>query len=143
MDKAYVRTKEKPCGNSLPVSILKGLLASLIVAVAALLIFSAVAMKFDEPDKIAPIFGVAALMISAFVGGFVTARMHGARGLSSGAIFGLSLVLVIAVAALIAGAKISTAMFAVSAPVAVLVAMLGGIVGVGGKKKPKKRRATK
>ena len=45
--------------------------------------------------------------------------------------------------ALIAGAKISTAMFAVSAPVAVLVAMLGGIVGVGGKKKSKKRRATK
>lgn len=143
MDKTYVRKKEKACGNSLPVSILKGLLASLIAAAVSLLIFSAAAMKFDEPDKIAPIFGVAAMLISAFVGGFVTARVHGARGLSSGAVFGLSLVLVIAVAALIAGAKISTAMFAVSAPVAVLIAMLGGIAGVGGKKKSKKRRATK
>jgi len=143
MDKAYVRKKEKTCGNSLVISILKGLLAALIAAAAALLIFSAVAMKFDEPDKVAPIFGASAMLISAFVGGFVTARMHGARGLSSGAIFGLSLVLIIAVAALIAGAKISTMMFAISAPVAVLTAALGGVAGAGGKKKQRRRRATK
>ena len=143
MDKAYLRKKEKPCGSSLIISILKGLLAALIAAAAALLIFSAVAMKFDEPDRIAPVFGVAALLVSALVGGIVTSRAHGERGLSSGAIFGLSLVLIIAVAALIAGAKISTVMFAISAPVAVLTSALGGIIGVGGKKKPRRRRATK
>ncbi|MBR6051684.1 MAG: TIGR04086 family membrane protein [Clostridia bacterium] len=140
MDKAYVRTKEKACGKNLAASVLIGMLAALIAAAAALLIFSAAAMKFDEPDKVSPVFGVAALLISALVGGFAAARAHGKHGLSTGALVGLSIVLLIAVASLIAGMKISTTMFAVSAPVAVLTAALGGIVGAGGKKKTKKRK---
>lgn len=140
MDKAYVRTKEKACGKNLAASVLIGMLAALIAAAAALLIFSAAAMKFDEPDKVSPIFGVAALLISAFVGGFAASRAHGERGLSSGALVGLAIVLLIAVASLIAGTKISTAMFCISAPVAVLTAALGGIIGAGRKKKTAKRK---
>lgn len=140
MDKAYVRTKEKACGKNLAASVLIGMLASLIAAVAALLIFSAAAMKFDEPDKVSPAFGVAALLISALVGGFTAARAHGKRGLSTGALVGLAIVLLIAVASLIAGTKISTAVFGITAPVAVLTAALGGVAGAGGRKKAKKRK---
>lgn len=142
MDKAYVRTKEKKCGKPLVISILSGLLASLIAAAAALLIFSAAAMRFDEPDKVSPAFGVAALLISAFAGGFVTARAHGERGLSSGALCGLILILIVAVASLVAGTKISMVMFGITAPVAVLTAALGGVAGAGGGKKTKKKKKT-
>lgn len=143
MDKAYVRTKEKACGKNLAASVLIGMLAALIAAAAALLIFSAAAMKFDDPDKVSSVFGVAALLISALVGGFAAARAHGDHGLSTGALVGLAIVLLVAVASLIAGTKISTLMFGITAPVAVLTAALGGVAGAGKKSKPKKKKKRK
>lgn len=141
MDKAYVR--EKKGGKSgLVASLLKGFLSAAATGAAAVLIFCAAAMKFDDPDKAAPIFGIAAMLIAAFVGGFSTARSHRERGLWCGALFGLVFILLIASISLALGHGISTSAFAVAAPTAVIVSALGGIGGVGGKK-PRKRKKNK
>ena len=125
-------------------AILKGVLSALIFGAVTVLALCAVAMKFPDPDKVSPVFGVMAMLITAFFGGYVTSRFHGEKGLSTGALFGLIMILLIAVSSLIAGEKIATSVFSILAPVAILVAGLGGIVGVGErapKKKKKKRKS--
>ena len=142
MDKAYIREKKKCAKSGLAVSLAKGTLVALLCGAAAVLIFCAVAMKFDDPDKTSPIFGVAAMLITAFAGGFATAKFHRERGLWCGALFGLIMVLIIALVSLITKQKITTSVFAILAPAAVVIAALGGIAGVGGKK-PRRRKKNK
>ena len=140
MDDAYVRKNKKGGKKGLVASLLKGLVFSIIFGAAVLFVFCAVAMKFDDPDKVSPICGVAAMLLTAFFGGLVTAKSHCERGFSSGLLFGVLMVLILAVISLLSGAKISTAAFSILAPVAVLAAALGGVIGTSGKKPRKKKR---
>jgi len=139
MDNAYIRQNKKNGKNGLAASLLKGVIFSIIFGAALLFLFCAVAMKFDDPDKVSPICGVAAMLLTSLFGGLMTAKFHGQRGLSSGALFGLIMVLIVAVISLASSAKIATSVFSVLAPVAVLTAALGGVIGAG-EKKPKKKR---
>ena len=142
MNNAYIRKNKNGEKSNLAVSVLKGLLCALIFAAVTMLVLCAAAMRFDDPDKVSPIFGVAAMLLTALFGGLMTAKFHGQRGLSSGALFGLGMVLILALISLVCGAKITTAVFSILAPVAVLTAALGGVIGAG-EKKPKKKRKRK
>ena len=139
MDKAYVREGKKKSGNMI-VSILKGLLVSAAVSCATIFLFCAVAMKFDDPIKTAPIFGSAAMLLASFFGGLFSAKFNGGHGAATGALFGVFYVLAVALVSLICGARITTAAFAVLAPAAVLIAVLGGAARVGKKSAGKKRK---
>ena len=140
MDKAYVRENTRKGKNNLIVSVLKGLLISAAIAVCAVFLFAAVAMKFDDPIKTTPIFGVCAMMTASFFGGLFSAKFYGERGAGVGALFGVIYILVVALISLVLRAEITTTAFAVLAPIAVLVSVLGGIVGAKGKKSKNKKK---
>lgn len=140
MDKAYVRQGKTKGKSNLILSVAKGLLISAVIACAAVFIGCAAAMKFDDPIKSAPIFGVGAMMLGSFFGGFFSAKFYGERGAATGVLFGAIYVLIVAVASLIFGARVTTAAFAIIAPTAVLVALLGGIAGTKGSGAKKKKR---
>ena len=139
MNKTYLREKQKT-GGGLAVAILKGTGVALICAAAVVTIFCIVALRFDDPGKTAPIFGVAAMLITAFCGGFASAKAHGGRGVLCGAVFGVLFALILAVAAIVAGASLKTAAFLILSPAAVLISALGGVAGAAERKPKKKKR---
>ena len=66
-------------------STIKALLASIIAAAVLIFLFGAIAAKNADPAGLTPIFGMAALIISALVGGISAGRSH--RGIIAPIVF--------------------------------------------------------
>ncbi|MBQ0125816.1 MAG: TIGR04086 family membrane protein [Clostridiales bacterium] len=145
MEATYIRQRKSEgakSGKKSALAVIKGLAFSVILGVLLVFLFCAAAMKFPDPDKIAPA-GVLAMLLAAFFGGLFAARKAGDKGFSTGALTGFLFVLLIALAALILKFQIKTSMFALTAPAAILASALGGAAGIGKGKKPKSKKRKK
>ena len=82
-------------------SVLFALLGSLLAGLLLLLIFTAVLLTTKDPDRYRPIAGMAALYLTAALGGMLASRIYGRRApVLCGLFEGLALFLLFTVAAL-------------------------------------------
>jgi len=139
MNKVLVRKKSKS-KNGAAASVAKGIFTAALCSLALIFASCAIALKFPEPNKLSPIFGVGSMLLSSLLGGFVSAKSHRKNGLITGLITGLIFVLLISIAAFISKSAIHTTMFLCCGITAVILSSLGGIIGVGEKKRKKQRR---
>ncbi len=118
---------------------LKGLLASVLLALLLAVICSFIGLSMDDPGKYTKIFALCSLFSGAFVGGFATAHEMGRATLFCGICVGLLIVAVIVVATLGFSLPLDFATFGICAPCVLALAVLGANIGVGSGEKKKKR----
>lgn len=117
-------------------SMLKALLAALITAAVLVFILAFAAYKSADPRKLLGVFGIIALFVSAFAGGFTAKRET--AGVAGSIIFAVLYILVCLAVSLIMGNKPAALNLLISYLGLMGSALIGGICAGGGKrKKPK------
>lgn len=119
-------------------AVLFGLIAGAAVCFLVLLVLAAVMTSRDLPQgALSPMVTVAG-GLGAFVAGWTAARKRGKQGMAIGAGCGSLMFLILLIAGLSAGGGLSS-LTLVKLAVLVLLASLGGVVGVNRGKKRKMR----
>ena len=139
MNKVLIRKKSKN-KNGAAVSVAKGIFAAVICSLILIFASCAIALRFPDPNKLSPIFGVGSMLVSSLLGGFTSAKSHRKNGLIMGVVTGLIFVLLISIAALISKSAVHTTMFLCCGIIGVILSSLGGIIGVSEKKRKRTRR---
>ena len=115
-------------------TVLKGVLAGLIVTALLLLLFAGVMLWFSLPLAWESVLTYAATAAGAFAGGFVSGVLARENGLEFGAVTGALIFAVAFLTGLIAGRSVpAVGAMAISAGISVGFAALGGAVGVNKK----------
>ena len=119
-------------------AVMIGLISGAAVCFLLLFLMAAVMMTRDLPQNVIHPMVTVAGGIGAFVAGWVAARKQGKQGMAIGAGCGGLMFLILLVAGLSAGGGVSS-LTAVKLAVLVMLAALGGVVGVNRGKKRKMR----
>ncbi|MBQ0010564.1 MAG: TIGR04086 family membrane protein [Ruminococcus sp.] len=128
-------------GGGTFIPLLKALLICALAGAILLSGFCLLALRFDDPEKVAPIFSFATLAILSFLGGRISACLRGENGALCGLLFGLLMAAVMIALAFAMSLAIDPLTYASAAAGAVGMAVLGGRGAE--KKKPGKRRRKK
>ena len=139
MNKVLIRKKSKS-KNGATVSVAKGIFTAALCSLVLILASCAIALRFPDPNKLSPFFGVGSMLVSSLFGGFASAKSHRKNGLIMGMVTGLIFVLLISIASLLSKSAIHTTMFLCCGIIAVILSSLGGIIGVSEKKRKRTRR---
>ena len=120
---------------------------SLVITVVVIAIFSAIAISFGDMSAYYKIFATIALITGGFLSGFISAKKHRSAaipiGVASGVIFILSVLLV---SLFIKGSPENFLASLFTYAAALILSILGGIIGTkksNGSKKPRKTRFKK
>lgn len=140
-NKKFRRNHESsdPTVSRLIKSIAIGFASSMALAVALSFIFSAISMSFKDPNRLIVGGSLAALFISAFFGGFITAKVNSSSALLCGLITGaLLLVFILFCSFIFKSEKSATGIinilaYRISVPVFSIIGAYSGLI------KPKKR----
>ncbi len=125
------------------VSVFIGAVISLVCGILLLMLSCVPMLSLEDPNRFAPVFGLAALFISAIVGGYLSARTHRKSGLACGALSALLLISVLVLLAFALELKIRTSLFIICAPSLVVCSAIAGICGVGSESSPKPKHKIK
>lgn len=136
MRKSNVHAKE----NGIFLSVMKAFAVSAIAGCALICLFCFIAMKFDDPEKIAPVFAYAALAAAAFSGGFIAAKQNGEKGALCGLICGIVIAAAMILSCFAFGLSVSPAHYAVAAAAGILISVLGGKAAEGTPHRKRKAR---
>ena len=113
------------------------LFVATLVSTVALLVFSGFIVAQGIPHKMFFYISLGAVSLGAFVGGAVSSKLMGGKGLANGAIIGAILALFVYLISLIfSGLEYGTPLY-VKIICIVLFGILGGIFGVNFKKRRK------
>lgn len=140
MDQALPHSKKEK-----GVSFLRATLYALLLSAASLLVLlllsSLIALKSPNPTALIPPLGSACALLSAFLCGFVAARLRGRQGLLVGAAAGLGYLLLffVGLLALAGDTKLQMGMILFSYLIFFALALLGGALGTY-KRAPKRHR---
>lgn len=139
MQKSNVHSQKS--GMLLP--LIKALGAAVLAGAVLLGIFCFVSLRFDDPEKVAPVFSYLTLAVVAFAGGYMASRLYGENGTVCGLVFGILLVAVMILLCFALTLSVSPLAYAISATASIGLAMLGGRSAVrtpSRRKKPRKRK---
>lgn len=131
--------------NKLVKSCLFGVLGAVIMSALLLLVFNYICYTNDDPDKYLGVLGVTALLMAAFSGGFISAKLNRESGLVCGLITGAIFVLLVVLLSFslqTEGNGMTTKSYLIFALVPVLSAV-AGLLGLPSKKKRKKKTGKK
>ncbi len=115
------------------ISALKGLAAGIITALALSLIFTAVSLGMDDPEKLLGVFALVTLFVGAAAGGLAAGIFE--RGRTAGILSGAGYVLVVWILSLFFrnGGGLSPVFGAVGYVICVALSFLAGVItGRGG-----------
>lgn len=121
-------------------SAFSGLLAAVISALAIAAVCALAAISMPDPGKYAGIFALAALFVSAFAGGFTTARKKGDSTLICGALTAALALAAVSLLALIFSVKMNVSAFALRALGVLICSVLGANIGVGSRTEGKRKK---
>lgn len=125
--------------NGILKSLLKALLAAVIAAAVLVFIFGFIALRLDNPIKVVGSLGLAALILSSFIGGVVAAKEDKAFA-AAAAFMAVYIFINICVSVALGGTdNIKTALFGYLGSAG--AAMLGAFVGR--RRKPKHSKSLK
>jgi len=121
---------------------LKGLAAAFLSAAVLLLLFSFALARSSDPMKLLTLFAYAAMLVSAFIGGYTAVRFNGSDGLLCGALTGgLYAVLLVLVSIFIPSEGGCGALCVLGMMLLVIAfSAVGGILGLPKQASPEKRR---
>ena len=115
--------------------LLTGTIAGLLCCFAALLLFSAIMAAQDIPQMAVTPMAVVAAAFGAFIGGLISARAAGSRGLLYGAACGAVMYLIVMIAGFAVLKDIRGIYALVKLAVMVGCAGIGGVIGVNMRKR--------
>lgn len=110
---------------------LRGVLTAALIALFLAAAAAFIGISMEDPERYTKIFAFASLLPAAFAGGFACARAKGHATLLCGALTGLFLLALIALAALCLSQGMSPVRFGVTAPCVLALCVLGAGAGVG------------
>ncbi|MBQ6701400.1 MAG: TIGR04086 family membrane protein [Clostridia bacterium] len=117
----------------------KGLLAAMLTSLCLIFLFGWISNSMEDPSRLLGLFGRSALYISAFIGGFVSARANMEKGLVSGLATGGIFMLVVIMLSLFLRDG-SSPMGFITWVMFLFVALIGGVGGYFGVPSTKKRK---
>ncbi len=114
-----------------------GMAAGIIFTLIFTAFFTAVMVKMERVayNAVMP-FGLGALCIGTFGGGYITARINKSMGMAVGAVCGVGVFLIVLAVGAILGSELGIVTL-VRAGTAVISGALGGVLGVNKRKKRK------
>lgn len=115
--------------------LLIGVAVGVIACIALLLLMAAVVRSVDVPSRATMPMAVAAAAGGAFLSGLTAAHLAGRRGLLFGALCGAMLFLLILIAGFVRYSGVSGGFTAVKLLVLTAAGAVGGVLGVGRKKR--------
>lgn len=129
MVKMKEMNSEGTAGNL--VRVLKGSVASIVITLVLLLIYSALLTYTSINENTMPIFIIAITAISILAGSLISSLNIKKNGLANGALVGLIYILVIYLLSSIISANFSLNMYSIIMMIASVIAgAIGGIIGV-------------
>ena len=117
----------------------KGLLTAMLTSLCLIFVFGWISNSMEDPSRLVGLFGRSALYISAFFGGFVSARANREKGLLSGLATGGVFMLVVIMLSLFLRDG-SSPMGFVTWIMFLLIALISGVGGYFGVPSGKKRK---
>lgn len=123
-------------GKGFVVSVLIGSVVFFLCGTGLLAAFCIPALLMEDPMRSAPFFSAAAVLISAFAGGRVSARTYGKKGLVCGASCGMLVIMLTMLANVSLRLTIHPLLFGICAPLTVLISCIAG-ASVGQRKRKK------
>ena len=139
MQKSNVHSQKS--GMLLP--LIKALGAAVSAGAVLLGIFCFVSLRFDDPEKVAPVFSYLTLAVVALAGGSLASRLYRENGTVCGLVFGILPVAVMILLCFALTLSVSPLAYAISATASIGLAMLGGRSAArtpSRRKKPRKRK---
>lgn len=127
--------------NGTFLSLMKALLICTAAGAVLLSLFCLLALRFDDPEKVAPVFSFVTLAFLSFLGGRISAHLRGESGALCGLLFGLLMAAAMIALSFALGRAVDPLTYVIAAAGAVGMATLGGRGAE--KKKPGKRRRKK
>ncbi|MBQ9748686.1 MAG: TIGR04086 family membrane protein [Clostridia bacterium] len=126
--------------RQLPVAVCIGTLTGLTAGLLFLVLFTALGLTIQDPDRITPPLAIVALLACALICGYVSARLHGKSGFLCGILSGLMLLGILILTIFACRCVIRITLFAVCAPAVLVCAAVAGVCAVSGKKeRPRKK----
>ncbi len=126
--------KKEIKGGSKPVVYLISVLVGFLVTFAVMLIFAAITVAADLPDGFSVPFASVSAAAGAFVSAFIASKRLRQNGLLNGLITGGAMFLIIALVALISSRGGVTLNTLFNFVILVLSGLIGGVVGLSGKR---------
>lgn len=133
MAKKHRGARSSKNGHSLPGSLLRGFLMTVLIGGVLLLLLSAVAFRTDDPTRYLLPLSTVALVLTAFFAGFTAAGFYRRHGILIGALAGIVFAVASAILAVVLAEENSQIPAArwISYPIIILLATLGGLFGGG------------
>ena len=123
------------------VCVLFGVLWGVASGVILLTICAFAGTFLEDPEKYAPIMALGSLLVASYVTGYKAAAYKHSGGAGIGLVSGVMFILLVSLSALATASSIKLPLFAICAPVSILVSVFAGIIGGGKKQKaPKKHK---
>jgi putative membrane protein (TIGR04086 family) len=119
------------------VSVFLGTLISLIIGILLLVVSCFAGLSTEDPERLAPIFALVSLFITALLGGYIAARTHKENGLFCGALSGILLIGILVLLVFAFSLSIRISLFGICAPAIIVSSAVAGVCGVSAGKKPK------
>ncbi len=121
------------------ISVVVGAIVGIVAVLLIIVLFSFIIVKSESVNYylLMP-FGIAAACIGAFSGGFVSARISGSAGMLIGAVSGAFMFILLLGAGAVLG-ELPEAVSFLRLVLMVLSGAIGGVVGVNGKRKRRRR----
>ena len=119
------------------VSVFLGTLLSLVIGLLLLVISCFAGLSMEDPEKLAPVFALISLFITALLGGYIAARTHKENGFFCGALSGILLVGILVLLVFAFSLSIKISLLLICAPAVIVSSAVAGVCGVSAGKKPR------